>query len=93
MKPKVKKHVELLMYCGRTEKSLQTMLETIAKEHANDSDLHALLSQSAMQSYKSQPFRGYTLLNHDGETATDIQVLVKSLFLPVVNAVLFRISV
>lgn len=66
------------MYCGRTEKTLNSMLETIVEQYSDDGDLHALLSESAGQSYRSQPFRGFTLLNHGGDTVVDIQVGVCS---------------
>lgn len=50
------------------------MLENIRANHSKDLDLHALLSQSASQSYMSQPYRGHVILNHADNTDIDIQV-------------------
>ena len=66
--------VRLLTYCGRTEDTLRSMLENVRDTHSEDLELHALLSQSASQSYRSQPYRGYVMLNSNEETAVEIQV-------------------
>lgn len=50
------------------------MMENVRDMHSEDLELHALLSQSASQSYMSQPYRGYLMLNNKEETTAEIQV-------------------
>ncbi|XP_067928936.1 fatty acid synthase-like [Watersipora subatra] len=66
--------LRLLTYCGRTEESLECMFETVNTQHSKDVELFSLLSQSSDQSCVSQPYRGYTILNHPDHQIMDIKV-------------------
>ena len=61
----------LLIYSGRTQESVQQMLDA-AHKHAQDVELHALLQQSAHMPASSHPFRGFTILNADAVPRADV---------------------
>lgn len=53
----------LIVYSGRTEEGLQETL-TVARNHGQDVDLHALLEETAQTALGLHPYRGYTLANN-----------------------------
>ena len=68
----------LVTYSGRTEESVQHVLDS-AHKHAEDVDLQALLQESANMPAASHPYRGFTVLNTKAEQRCDvIEVCVSS---------------
>ena len=63
-----------LRYCGRTQEAVNCVFENV-ENNINDLYLQALLSNQANLPAKDTPFRGYMLINREGNQAPtkDIQ--------------------
>jgi fatty acid synthase len=56
------KYPKPIYYCGRTEEAVNKVLDELESK-PDEAEFHQLVSESALQSHTSQPYRGYTLLN------------------------------
>ncbi|XP_076460136.1 fatty acid synthase-like [Babylonia areolata] len=61
----------LLTYCGRTEESVQRVLDAV-HTHGQHVELQALLQESANMPTSSHPYRGFTILNGHPDARADL---------------------
>ncbi|XP_076458650.1 fatty acid synthase-like isoform X1 [Babylonia areolata] len=61
----------LLTYCGRTEESVQRVLDAV-HTHGQHVELQALLQESANMPTSSHPYRGFTILNGHPDARADV---------------------
>lgn len=72
----VAKSPRLFTFSGRTKEGVEQVLDAVQGRHAQNLELQALLQEQSGNSSTVHPFRGYTLLNHEG-AVRDVQVCVK----------------
>ena len=67
------KHPRLFTFSARTREGLDTVLDLVQKEHSEDMEMQALLQELSDTTSTSHPYRGYAILNQEGNVK-DVQV-------------------
>ncbi|XP_077979410.1 fatty acid synthase-like [Glandiceps talaboti] len=66
-------NVKLLNCCGRTQESLDSLLDKV-QEYNDNSDFVALMNDTANQQVTGFPYRGYTILNSESTVKDSQQI-------------------
>ena len=67
------KQPRLFTFSARTQEGLNTVLDLVQKERSEDMEMQALLQELSDTSCTSHPYRGYAILNQEGNVK-DAQV-------------------
>ena len=69
------KQPRLFTFSSRTQEGLDNVLDLVQKEQPDNMEMQALLQEMSDTSSTAHPYRGYAILNHEGNVK-DVQVFI-----------------